>query len=277
MSKEKRGCFASLLLKLILLLILITVVLLIVLVVMITGPVVTYPAPTFDNRDTGVMANVVTRLARSLVDKEGRVVETAELRLTKNEVQTLINAMIRDDREDAPETVPYAVTWEDGMIRVFLSTPINSGKKAVNFFIEFAPYVDNGQLGIVPGAGTVGKLPMPRFVLNNAAQLIVKEAMKREKVRTAVSPFSRIEPGEKGSLVMMFDPRDVNAVVRVLRSAGGEEEADEEDDEDEDWDEEEDENEEVVEDEDDGAVDEWESDDDYVGFDEEPDEDGIGF
>ena len=247
MSREKRGCFASLFWKAVLLLIVVTVVLLVVLVVMMIGPVVTYPAPTFDNRDTGVMAGVVTRLARSLVDKEGRVVETAELRLTKNEVRTLINAMLRDDSENAPETVPYAVTWEDGMIRVFLSTPLKSGKKAVNFFIELAPYVDNGQLGIVPGAGTVGKLPMPHFVLDAAARLIVKEAMKREKIRTAVSPFSRIEPGENGSLVMMFDPRDVNAVVRVLRSAGGEEEEEADDEEDEDWDDEDEE--------DDGTVD----------------------
>ena len=74
--------------------------------------------------------------------------------------------------------------------------------------------------------------------------------MSREKVRTSLSPFSSIEPGENGSLVLMFDPRDVNAVVRVLRSASGEdtgedrEDDDDEDDDSEDTDEDDDSNDE---------------------------------
>ena len=221
MSKEKKGCLASFFWKVFLPLIVVAIVLIVVLALLATGPVVAYPAPTFDNRDTGVMAGVVTRLARSLVDKEGRVVETAELHLSRNEVQILLNAMMRDDRDDAPETVPYAVMWEDGKVRVFFSATLTSGK-AANIFVELAPHVDEGQLTIVPGSGSVGRLPLPRFALDKAARFLEKEAMSREKVRTAISPFSRIEPGENGSLVLMFDPRDVNAVVRVLRSAGGE-------------------------------------------------------
>ena len=235
MAKEKKGCLASLFLKVLLPLLVIAIVLIAVVLILATGPAVTYPAPTFDKRDTGVMAGVVTRLARSLVDKEGRVVETAELHLSQNEVQILLNAMMRDDREDAPETVPYAVMWEDGSVRVFFSASLASGK-AANIFVELAPHVDEGQLTIVPGSGSVGRLPLPRFALDKAARFLEKEAMTREKVRTAISPFSCIEPGENGSLVLMFDPRDVNAVVRVLRSAGGEEAEDDEDEDDDDYD-----------------------------------------
>ena len=235
MAKEKKGCLASLFLKVLLPLLVIAIVLIAVVLILATGPAVTYPAPTFDKRDTGVMAGVVTRLARSLVDKEGRVVETAELHLSQNEVQILLNAMMRDDREDAPETVPYAVMWEDGSVRVFFSASLASGK-AANLFVELAPHVDEGQLTIVPGSGSVGRLPLPRFALDKAARFLEKEAMTREKVRTAISPFSCIEPGENGSLVLMFDPRDVNAVVRVLRSAGGEEAEDDEDEDDDDYD-----------------------------------------
>ena len=240
MAKEKKGCLASIFLKVFLPLLVIAIVLIAVLLILAIGPVVTYPAPTFDKRDTGVMAGVVTRLARSLVDKEGRVVETAELHLSQNEVQTLLNAMMRDDREDAPETVPYTALWEDGKLRVFFSAQLSSGK-AANLFVELAPHVDEGQLTIVPGSGSLGRLPLPRFALDKAARFLEKEAMSREKVRTAISPFSSIEPGENGSLVLMFDPRDVNAVVRVLRSAGGEDAEDEDEDED---DEEEDDSEE---------------------------------
>lgn len=232
MSKEKKGCLASFFWKVFLPLVVLAIVLVAVVLILATGPAVTYPAPKFDGRDTGVMAGVVTRLARSLVDKEGRVVETAELHLSQNEVQTLLNAMMRDDREDAPETVPYAVMWEDGKVRVFFSAQLSSGK-AANLFVELAPHVDRGQLTIVPGSGTLGQLPLPRFALNKAARFLEKEAMSREKVRTAISPFSCIEPGENGSLVLMFDPRDVNAVVRVLRSAGGENAEDEDEEEDE--------------------------------------------
>jgi len=241
MGNGKKGCLASFFWKVFVPLVVIAIVLIVVLALLATGPVVAYPAPTFDQRDTGVMAGVVTRLARSLVDKEGRVVETAELHLTRNEVQTLLNAMMRDDREDAPETVPYAVMWEDGKVRVFFSAQLSSGK-AANLFVELAPNVDEGQLTIVPGSGSVGRLPLPRFALNKAARFLEKEAMSREKVRTAISPFSRIEPGANGSLVLMFDPRDVNAVVRVLRSAGGEDagDDDEEDDDDDEYDESED-------------------------------------
>ena len=235
MAKEKKGCLASLFLKVLLPLLVIAIVLIAVVLILATGPAVTYPAPTFDKRDTGVMAGVVTRLARSLVDKEGRVVETAELHLSQNEVQILLNAMMRDDHEDAPETVPYAVMWEDGSVRVFFSASLASGK-AANLFVELAPHVDEGQLTIVPGSGSVGRLPLPRFALDKAARFLEKEAMTREKVRTAISPFSCIEPGENGSLVLMFDPRDVNAVVRVLRSAGGEEAEDDDDEDDDDYD-----------------------------------------
>ena len=233
--------------------------------ILLFGPAVTYPAPKFDSRDKGVMAGVVTRLARSLVDKEGRVVETAELHLSQNEVQTLLNAMMRDDAEDAPETVPFAVLWEDGGIRFFYSEPSDSlppiaSGKAVNLFVELAPHVNDGQLRIEPGAGTVGRIPIPRFVLNKLARWIEKDMMSREKIRTAISPFSSIEPGPNGSLVLMFDPRDVNAVVRVLRSAGGEDAEDEDE-------EEEDEND--GDDDEYGRGDEYGLNDDYDGDEEE--------
>ena len=235
MGNGKKGCLAAFFWKVILPLVVVAIVLIAVVLILATGPVVAYPAPTFDSRDTGVMAGVVTRLARSLVDKEGRVVETAELHLSQNEVQTLMNAIMRDDREDAPETVPYAAVWEDGTLRLFFSAPLRPGK-AANLFVELAPHVDGGQLHLVPGGGSVGKLPLPRFALEKAARFVEKEAMDREKVRTAISPFSSIEPGANGSLVLMFDPRDVNAVVRVLRSAGGEDAEDDEDDEDDEYD-----------------------------------------
>ena len=230
MGNGKKGCLASIFWKVLLPLILIAIILLVVALVLATGPAVSYPAPTFDKRyDTGVIAGVITRLARSLVDKEGRVVETAELHLSQNEVQTLMNAMMRDDSENAPETVPYAAVWEDGALRLFFSAPLRSGR-AANLFVELAPHVDEGQLRLVPGGGSVGRLPLPRFVLDKAARFLEKEAMSREKVRTSLSPFSSIDPGENGSLVLMFDPRDVNAVVRVLRSASGEDADDDGDD-----------------------------------------------
>ena len=86
----------------------------------------------------------------------------------------------------------------------------------------------------VESAAGLGKAVDKAFALDKAARFLEKEAMSREKVRTAISPFSRIEPGDNGSLVLMFDPRDVNAVVRVLRSAGGEDAEEEEDEKDDD-------------------------------------------
>ena len=217
---SKNGCFIKLL-KTFLVLLVLLVVLLVVLVLLAIGDPVSYPAPTLDSRDKGVMAGVITRLARSLVDKEGRVVETAELHLTQNEVQTLLNAMMRDDRENAPKTVPYAVIWEEGKIRLYFSGSLRFGK-AANLFAELTPYVDDGQLTIVPGSGSIGKLPMSQRAMDKMARWIEKDAMRREKVRTALSAFERVEPGDGGTLVLMFDPRDVNTVVRILRSAGEE-------------------------------------------------------
>ena len=239
---SKKGCFSRFLIVFLVLLA-VLIVLAIVLVALAIGTPVSYPAPKFDSRDTGVMASVVTRLARSLVDKEGRVVETAELHLRQNEVQTLLNAMMRDDREDAPETVPFAVIWEDGMIHAHLSAPIRSRSalfsgKALNLFVELTPYVDDGQLTIEPGSGSIGKLTMSRFALNKLARLMEQEAMNREKIRTTLSAFQCIEPDDNGGLVLMFDPRDVNTVVRILKSAGQNprESSDEEDEDDEDRD-----------------------------------------
>ena len=233
---SKKGCFIKLL-KSCLVLLIVLIVLLVAMILLAIGDPVSYPASTFDSRDKGVMAGVITRLARSLVDKEGRVVETAELHLTQNEVQTLLNAMMRDDGANAPETVPYAAIWEDGRIRLFFSGSLRFGK-AANLFIELTPYVDDGQLTIDPGSGSIGKLPMSQLAMDKMARRAEKEAMSREKVRTALSAFKRVEPGDDGGLILMFDPRDVNTVVRILKSAGedpreawDEEEDDEEDDE----------------------------------------------
>ena len=254
MAAKKKGCFSRILIVFLVLLV-VLIVLAVVLVALAIGTPVSYPAPKFEPRDTGVMASVITRLARSLVDKEGRVVETAELHLTQKEVQTLLNAMMRDDRENAPETVPYAVIWEDGRIQAHLSTPIRSRSalfsgKALNLFVELTPYVDDGQLTIVPVSGSIGKLTMSRFALNKLARRMEREAMNREKIRTTLSAFQCIEPGDNGGLVLMFDPRDVNTVVRILKSAGEDprEALDEEDEEDEDRDDDDD-----VDDDDDAA------------------------
>ena len=220
----KKGCFSRLL-KLFFVLLIVLAVLLVSLFFLATGAPVSYPAPKFDGRAKGLMAGAVTRLARSLVDKEGRVVETAELHLTQNEVQALLDAMMRDDREDAPETVPYAVVWDEGMIRFFYSQPSDAAippfsGKAVNLLVELTPYVDDGRLTIEPGSGSIGKLPIPRFALNKLARWMERDMMSRERIRTSLSAFKRIEPGEDSTLILMFDPRDVNTVVRILKSAG---------------------------------------------------------
>ena len=248
MAAKKKGCFSRLL-KLFFVLLIVLAVLLVSLFFLATGAPVSYPAPKFDGRSKGLMAGAITRLARSLVDKEGRVVETAELHLTQNEVQALLDAMMRDDRKDAPETVPYAVVWDDAKIRFFYSQPSDAmlppfSGKAINILIELTPYVDDGRLTIDPGSGALGKVPIPRFALNQLARWMERDMMSRERIRTTLSAFKCIEPGENGTLVLMFDPRDVNTVVRILKSPGedprealDEEDEDEEDDADEeDWD-----------------------------------------
>jgi hypothetical protein len=224
MASGKKGCFSRIL-KVFFVLLIVLGVLSFILAILTFGTPESFPAPKFDGRAKGIMAGTITRLARSLVDKEGRVVDVAELHLTQKEVQTLLDAMMRDDRADAPETVPYAVLWEDGMIRFFYSEtsdailPPFSGK-AVNLLIELTPYVDDGRLTIDPGSGSIGKVPIPRFALNKLARWMEKDLMRRDNIRTTLSAFKSIEPGEDGTLVLMFDPRDVNTVVRILRSAG---------------------------------------------------------
>ena len=90
-EKRGSGCLKAFLIVLLIFLILIIGVPILIAFLTIGSPV-SYPAPTFDSRDKSTMANVITRLARSLVDKEGRVVETAVLKLSPDEVQTLVNA-----------------------------------------------------------------------------------------------------------------------------------------------------------------------------------------
>ena len=260
MASGKKGCFSRFL-KVFFVLLIALAVFSFILAILMLGTPESFPAPKFDARAKGIMAGTITRLARSLVDKEGRVVDVAVLKLTQNEVQTLLNAMMRDDREDAPETVPYAVVWEDGKVRAHLSTPIRSRSalfsgNALNLFIELTPYVDDGQLTIEPGSGSIGKLTMSQFALDKLARRMEREAMSREKIRTTLSAFKSIEPDDNGGLTLMFDPRDVNTVVRILRSAGEDpreldEESDgddEEDDEDRDADDEEEDDEDLTED-----------------------------
>lgn len=215
---SKKGCFLKLL-TIFLVLLIVTIILIVTLFLLAIGSPATYPAPKFDSRDTGVIASVITRLARSLVDKEGRVVETAVLRLTQNEVQTLLNAEIAKSVRTETQSLPYAVVWDAGRLQLHYSMPVSSGR-AANISVEVSPVVDEGDLTLIPGQGSVGKVPMPRAALNYAAKKLELMAMGDDSTRTALSAFQHIEPGEDGTLVLMFDPRDVNTVIRILKSAG---------------------------------------------------------
>ncbi|MBR2962813.1 MAG: hypothetical protein IKC53_01245 [Lentisphaeria bacterium] len=214
----KKGCFSRLL-KVFLVLLAVLIILLITLFFLATGAPVSYPAPKFDGGDTGVIAGVITRLARSLVDKEGRVVETAVLKLSRSEVQTLLNAEIAKSVRADTRALPYAVVWDAGRLQLHYSMPLSSGR-AVNVSVEVSPVVDEGDLTLIPGQGAIGKVPMPRAALNYAAKKLELMATGDDSTRTALSAFKRIEPGEDGTLLLMFDPRDVNTVIRILRSAG---------------------------------------------------------
>ena len=108
-----KGCFFRSL-KIIGILLIVLAVLLVSFFLLATGSPMSYPAPKFDKGDTGVVANIITRLARSLVDKEGRVVETAVLKLTQSEVQTLLDAAMAKEDDASHETVPYAAIWDEG-------------------------------------------------------------------------------------------------------------------------------------------------------------------
>lgn len=212
---SKQGCFLRFL-KALCILLIVLVVLCISFFLLATGAPVSYPAP---HEDAGVIANVITRLARSLVDKEGRVVETAVLRLSRNEVQTLLNTAIARSNDDRCETLPYAAVWDEGNLHVHYSLPLSAGR-AANLAFEFSPFVEEGVLTLTPGGGSMGHFPLPGGTLNYAAKKLERMAMDNDSTRTALSAFTRIEPGEDGTLLLMFDPRDVNTVVRILRSAG---------------------------------------------------------
>jgi hypothetical protein len=214
----KKGCFFKFLILFLVFLIAL-IVLVVTLFFLATGAPATYPAPTIDSRDTGVIASVITRLARSLVDKEGRVVETAVLKLSQSEVQTLLNAEIAKSVRTETQTLPYAVVWDAGRLQLHYSMPVSSGR-AANISVEVSPVVDEGDLTLIPGQGAIGKVPMPRAALNFAAEKLEGMAMRDESTRTALSAFKHIEPGDDGTLLLMFDPRDVNTVIRILRSAG---------------------------------------------------------
>ena len=214
----KKGCFSRLL-KVFLVFLAVLIVLLISLFLLATGAPVSYPAPKFDGGDTGVIAGVITRLARSLVDKEGRVVETAVLKLSQSEVQTLLNAEISKSVHTETQSLPYAVIWDAGRLQLHYSMPLSSGR-AANISVEVSPVVEEGDLTLIPGQGAIGKVPMPRAALNYAAKKLELMAMGDDSTRTALSAFTRIEPGEDGHLLLMFDPRDVNTVIRILKSAG---------------------------------------------------------
>ena len=231
MASDK-GCFINLL-KIFFIALIVLVVAVVSLFFLATGSPATYPAPAFTGGDTGVVANIITRLARSLVDKEGRVVETAVLRLSESEVQTLLDAAIAKAINNDPRPLPYQVTWEAGKLYVLFSSPSLFLGRAINLSVDFSPVVDNGVLTLTPESGTFGHFPMMRKGLDTAAKRLEEAAMQNDSARTALSAFKRIEPGEDGTLLLMFDPRDVNTVVRILRSAGQDPSApDDEDDED---------------------------------------------
>lgn len=231
-EKRRSGCLKKLLIVLLIVLIL-AIALPLTLFWLAIGSYSPQPVEAYTPHDASTVANIITRLARSLVDKEGRVVETAVLILSEDEVQTLINSAIREANNgdsDSRVWVDYEVIWKEDGLLVKYSMPVSTGgiksmitgmqSNAINFRLEFSPVVDRGNLTINPRRGSAGMIPLPRFALRKAANFLTARAMANDSVRTTLSAFTRIEPGENGTLVLMFDPRDVNTVVRILRSAG---------------------------------------------------------
>ena len=226
----KRGCFFTSLIVL-LVLIVASIILAVTAYRLAVGTPLSYPVPKYDASDTSTIASIVTRLARSLVDKEGRVVDTAVLKLSQKEVQTLLDAAVARSIRVETLSLPYSAVWDGGRLHVDYSMPTSLRGKAVNFSLELSPYVEEGELTLIPGSGSAGRLPLPGFALDIAADKLAEMAMQDDSVRTALSAFTRIEPGDDGTLLLMFDPRNVNTVVRVLKGEPREEtDRDEEDD-----------------------------------------------
>ena len=215
----KRGCFLSIL-KVLLVLLIVLIVLAVTAFFLAVGGPISYPAPKYGAGETSAVANIITRLARSLVDKEGRVVDTAVLKLSQKEVQTLIDAAIARSIRVETLSLPYSAVWDAGRLQVHYSMPTSMHGRAVDLSLELSPFVEDGELTLVPGRGSAGRLPLPGFALDIAAEKLAEMAMQDDSTRTALSAFTRIEPGDDGTLLLMFDPRDVNTVVRVLKSAG---------------------------------------------------------
>lgn len=226
----KRGCFLSIL-KVLLVLLIVLIVLAVTAFFLAVGWMRSYPAPKYGAGETSAIANIVTRLARSLVDKDGRVVDTAVLKLSQKEVQTLIDAAIARSIRVETLSLPYSAVWDAGRLNVHYSMPTSMHGRAVNLSLELSPFVEDGELTLVPGRGSAGRLPLPGFALDIAAEKLAEMAMQDDSTRTALSAFTRIEPGDDGTLLLMFDPRNVNTVVRVLKGEPREElDRDEEDD-----------------------------------------------
>jgi len=230
-GKRRSGCLKKLLVVLLIFLVL-AIVLLLTLFWLAIGA---YSPQPVDKPDASTIANVITRLARSLVDKEGRVVETVVLTLSEDEVQTLINSAIiqaNSGDSDSRVWVNYEVIWRENGLLLKYSMPVSTGgikvkslitgrqSDAINFRLEFSPVIDRGELTINPRRGSAGMIPLPRIILRKAANFLTARAMANDSVRTTLSAFKHIEPGENGTLVLMFDPRDVNTVIRILKSAG---------------------------------------------------------
>ena len=134
-------------------------------------------------------------------------------------MQTLLNAEIAKSVRPGTQSLPYAVVWDAGRLHLHYSMPVFSGR-AANISVDVSPVIEEGELTLIPGSGAVGQLSMPHAALNYAANKLEQMAMGDDSTRTALSAFKRIEPGDDGTLVLMFDPRDVNTVIRILRSAG---------------------------------------------------------
>ena len=163
-EKRRSGCLKKLLVVLLIVLIL-AVALPLTLFWLAIGAYSPQPVDAYTPHDASTVANIITRLARSLVDKEGRVVETAVLILSEDEVQTLINSAIREANggdSDSRVWVDYEVIWKEDGLLVKYSMPVSTGgikvksvisgmqSNAINFRFELSPVVDRGKLTINP-------------------------------------------------------------------------------------------------------------------------------
>ena len=169
--------------------------------------------PAVSNSEMERMQGIIGKVTSAMVTEDGKMAESAVIKLTPMEVNTLLTVGLRAAQLRRPKDLYYDAEWIQGglYLRVSRILPV----LAVNAEIDIVPSVRNGIITLSVRACRVGRLPLSPGIVENLLQETLKKYENRQEFR-AFNAFVESLTVRDGSVILQIRPQNSRLIFPLL-------------------------------------------------------------